>query len=184
MKVVTSTPQLTAGVSGPMLPGRSGAVTAAVPGQPMTFTFTANESAPSVSYTYAINWGGAKQTVTGGSSIMVTHVYTATGSDKVTVTVTDAVGNSSIAAATPTFNIQAIVMEQDPTDNTETALAIGSTGTIVITPTNVSATPVAVNINKVDQTLPAALQLSATSWSSARARALSTWNRRSSAIKR
>jgi Ca2+-binding RTX toxin-like protein len=141
--------------------GVSGTVTVAVSGQPLTFTFTASESGqpPTAPFTYRIDWAGngtAVQTVTGMGSITLSHAYPTIGTDTVKVTVLDGAGNASVPVATQKFTIQTIAMETDPVDNTKTALAIGSAGTIIISPTNVPATPVSVTINKKVQSRPAA----------------------------
>jgi RHS repeat-associated protein len=161
VKIVSSTlPHLTASVSGPALPGVAGTVTTAVPGQPLTFTFTAGDSAQpsSATFTYRIDWSGngkVVQTVTAPGTITLSHAYTTTGNDMVKVIVLDGAGNASAPATTASIMIQTIAMETDPADNTQTALAIGGGGAIMISPTDVPATPVSVTINNKVQSLPA-----------------------------
>jgi hypothetical protein len=64
--------------------------------QDRVFTFTASSPSPTDQaspFTYNINWGdGNTQTITGGSSIVVGHVYTAAGSYTVSAYPTDAGG--------------------------------------------------------------------------------------------
>jgi Ca2+-binding RTX toxin-like protein len=146
------------------VPGVSSALTAAVPGQPLTFTFTAGEPGQPADahFTYAIDWDGngkVDQTVSGTSSLTLTHVYTVPGLDTVQVAVVDGAGNVSQAAATQQFSIQAIAMEPDPTDNSLTAVVIGGPahgGNILIVAADANSTAVRVFVNRSEQTLPPA----------------------------
>jgi hypothetical protein len=141
--------QLTAAIAG--VPGNAG-----VPGQPVSVTFSANETgaAPGAVFTYSINWGGkhGKQIVTGANSVTVSHVFQSVGNQTVTVTVTDSAGNTS-APVTQAIAIQAAALIVDPADNTKTALAVvdvAGNETIVITPaTTSSGATVKVSINGV-----------------------------------
>jgi hypothetical protein len=72
--------------------------TDAGPGQTRTFTFSANDISPvdqAAGFTYQITWGdGSTQTIQGGSSVSVTHVFTAAGPYSVYATATDQDGGT------------------------------------------------------------------------------------------
>jgi hypothetical protein len=99
--------QLDLTVSGP---------TSGVRGQPLVFTFTvAGASAGNVSY--AIDWnsdGTVDQTVVGGASVKVEHVYRSTGSYTISATATDSSGRNS-AAATHGVSIAKWSVQNDAT---------------------------------------------------------------------
>jgi Ca2+-binding RTX toxin-like protein len=89
---------------------------AGVRGQPLSFTFTvAGAAAGNVSY--AIDWNGdgtVDQTVVGGTSVRVEHVYTNTGSYTISAIATDSSGKSS-AAATHGVSIAKWAVQNDAT---------------------------------------------------------------------
>jgi hypothetical protein len=76
-----------------------GGPTDAVPGQTRTFTFSATDPSPvdqAAGFTYQITWGdGSTQTIQGGgSSVAVTHAFTAAGPHGVYATATDKDGGT------------------------------------------------------------------------------------------
>lgn len=96
----------TANVSGPNI---------AVPGQSVSFSFSASDSSPgdtAAGFSYQINWGdGQSETVSGpASGITRSHTYTSTGSRSVTVRATDRDDGTSspesASIAVTTANIQ------------------------------------------------------------------------------
>jgi hypothetical protein len=128
--VATASPQ--AGVSGP---------TAAVPGQPLTYTLTATETGlpSSTVYSFAIDWNGdgqVDQTVQGPTGTTVTYAYTGTGKFTIGVTASDPVGVPS-APATAQVTVTSVAIEPDPLSAGKTALFVGGTtgdDTITIQP--------------------------------------------------
>src|SRR5262249_27859709 len=104
-----------------------------VPGQPRTFTLSAN--APAVhqpaGFTVGVNWrdGQPKQTVQGLSGVKVDHVYTGAGTFTMSVTATDVDGGTS-SAVSQAISVQPVMMEGN-------SLAVGGTlgnDTITLTP--------------------------------------------------
>lgn len=96
------------------------------------FTFTA--SSPSSidqasPFTYNINWGdGSTQTVTGGSSLVLAHAYTAAGGYTISANLTDAGGYIGYASA-QTITIGTIQQQSDPAGQGGfTGLAFSGTG--------------------------------------------------------
>jgi hypothetical protein len=125
-----------AGVTGP---------SGGVPGQPRTFTLSANASAVDqpAGFTFAINWGDGTptQTVTGLSGVKVDHVYTGTGTFTMSVTATDLDGGTS-SAVSQAISEQQVVMEGN-------SLAVGGTlgnDTITLTPADTTG-DITVNLN-------------------------------------
>jgi hypothetical protein len=99
--VVTATEKVTV-LNVPPLATVSGPATA-VPGQPVAFTFSANDPSPvdmAAPFTYQINWGdGTTQTVVGASSgVQVSHVFAVTGGLRVAATATDKDGGTGPSA--------------------------------------------------------------------------------------
>jgi hypothetical protein len=99
--VVTATETVTV-LNVPPLVAVSGPA-AAVPGQPVTFTFSANDPSPvdmAAPFTYQINWGdGSTQTVQGAASgVQVSHVFATTGGLRVAATATDQDGGTGPSA--------------------------------------------------------------------------------------
>jgi hypothetical protein len=95
------------------------------------FTFTASSPSPidqSSPFIYNINWGdGNSQTITGGSSIVVGHAYTATGSYTVYAYPTDAGGYFG-PTSSQSVTINTIEQQSDPARQGGIAgLAIGGT---------------------------------------------------------
>ncbi len=137
--IIRSTP--TAAISGP---------STGVRGQSLTYTFTATDltsADQSGSFTYQIAWGdGSTQTVLGpASGVTVAHVYTAAGSDTVSVTATDQDGGTS-PAATTSVAIAAVALEGGD------LYVSGTTGTdtILVQPADANGT-IDVVINGQDQ---------------------------------
>lgn len=96
-----------AGVSGP---------SSGVAGQPQTFTFTAGDATPAEQagpFTYNIDWGGnAQQTVTSNqASITVDHSFAVDGAHLVRVSVADADGDSTSAAANTQITILPVQLQ-------------------------------------------------------------------------
>ncbi len=150
--------KITVSGSGPTVAGDSQAVSTAVPGQPLTYTFNANEPAlpGSPVFTFQLNWSdGVKQTIQSTSPLTVTHVFTSTAMGSVTYSVTDGSGNTANSSV-PGVTIQSVAMEPDPADNTKNALVVGGTtgnDTLVITPANgdSSGQTISVTINGKSQ---------------------------------
>jgi hypothetical protein len=115
-----------------------------VPGQPRTFTLSANASAldQPAGFTFNINWGdGTTQTVQGLSGVKVDHVYAGTGTFTMSVTATDLDGGIS-SAVSQAIAVQRVVMEGN-------SLAVGGTlgnDTITLTPAD-TAGDITVNLN-------------------------------------
>jgi hypothetical protein len=115
-----------------------------VPGQPRTFTLSANASAVDqpAGFTFFVNWGdGTTQTVQGLSGVKVDHVYTGTGTLTMSVTATDLDGGTS-SAVSQAISVQQVVMEGN-------SLAVGGTlgnDTITLTPADTTG-DIAVNLN-------------------------------------
>jgi hypothetical protein len=128
-----------------------------VPGQPLTFTFSASESGPST-FTYSIDWGdgSAKQSLPGGdgSPVMTSHTYTVPGTFIVSATAQDTAGNvSHPASPTSPVSITVVAMETDPADSTKTALFVGGTtgnDNIAISPSVSMSNGVKVGANSVN----------------------------------
>lgn len=105
-----------------------------VRGQTRTFTFTAADVSPvdqSKPFTYKINWGDGSgvQTVSGPASVVLDHVYTASGTFTVQFTATDKDGGTSATGTRP-IPIGAVELQG-------TTLVVGGTtggDTIVIKP--------------------------------------------------
>jgi len=120
-QVITSNPVApTAAISGPS----DGVVY-----QTRQFTFTASSPSPvdqSSPFTYTINWGdGNTQTVTGNSSVVVGHAYTAAGSYTVSAFATDQAGYIG-STVTQALTIKTIENQSDTTGQGGiTGLAIG-----------------------------------------------------------
>jgi hypothetical protein len=124
-----------------------------VPGQPRTFTLSANASAVDqpAGFTFAINWGdGISQapdiqtiprTAGNGAGVAVDHVYTTPGTYTVSVTATDLDGGTS-SAVSQAISVQQVVMEGN-------SLAVGGTlgnDTITLTPADATG-DITVNLN-------------------------------------
>jgi hypothetical protein len=124
--------------------------------QNRVFTFTASSPSPidqASPFTYNINWGdGNTQTITGGSSIVVGHVYTAAGSYSVSAYPTDA-GGFIGPTSTQSVSIGTIELQSDTAGRGGiTGLAIGGTGgndNFVISTGSTSGT-VSVTLNGVN----------------------------------
>jgi hypothetical protein len=123
--------QPTASLSGP---------SAAVPGQPLTYTLNASESGlpANTIYSFSIQWndGSPVQTLSGSSGTQVGHVFTTTGTFPASLTATDPSGNASVPA-TLSVAVSTVLMETDPLNSSLTALYVGGTlgsDTIAVTP--------------------------------------------------
>jgi Ca2+-binding RTX toxin-like protein len=114
--------------------GQVNGPTSATRGQPLSFTFTANDFGPTDQaspFTYTIIWGdGSSQTVVGpASGVQVEHVFTASGSYTVSATATDKDGATG-PADTHDVLIGAVVIQGND-------LVVGGTtgaDTITVTP--------------------------------------------------
>ena len=129
--------------------------TAAVPGQPLSYVFTASTTAAPRRRRlhYDINWNGVIQTIKGPNGITVPHTFTATGVPIVTVTVVDATGVSSVPAS-QTVAVTTVAMEPDPSNAGKTDLVVGGgagNNTISLLPTNAAGTSILVNVNNQAQ---------------------------------
>jgi hypothetical protein len=115
-----------------------------VPGQPRTFTLSANASAldQPAGFTFVVNWGdGTMQTVQGLSGVKVDHVYTVPGTFTMSVTATD-LDRGTSSAVTQAISVQPVVMEGN-------SLAVGGTlgyDTITLTPADTTG-DITVNLN-------------------------------------
>jgi len=132
----------TASLAGPAL---------GVPGQPRTFSFSANDPSPTdlaAGFTYTINWGDGNaltipRSAGNGAGVAVDHIYTAPGTYTVRVTATDK-DNAVSAASTQQVLVQVAQMQGED-------LAVGGTpgtDTITLTPAN-AAGDISVVVNKV-----------------------------------
>jgi titin len=129
-----------------------------VPGQPRTFTLSANASAVDqpAGFTYVVDWGDGtpqapdKQTIPrtagNGAGVAVDHVYTTLGTFTVSVTATDLdPGTSSLgtsSAVSQTISVQQVMMEGN-------SLAVGGTlgnDTITLSPADTTG-DITVNLN-------------------------------------
>jgi hypothetical protein len=135
----------TAGLSGPGL---------GVPGQPLTFTFTAthpSQADTQAGFIYNVNWGdGTAQapdiqtiarTAGNGAGVAADHVYTTPGAYTVSVTATED-GGSVSPAVSQAISVQQVVMEGN-------SLAVGGTlgnDTISLTPADTTG-DITVNLN-------------------------------------
>jgi Ca2+-binding RTX toxin-like protein len=143
---------LTTVISGATVPAPQAFVQgpeAGVRGQRLTFTFSASSSSPTLQvagFRYVIDWGDGSlpQVVErgpgNGSGVSLSHVFTRSGSFAVTVTATDADGQTSAAVSwTVVVTPWAIQTQPDPLHPGQTIQALvvgGSTGAdvILITP--------------------------------------------------
>jgi len=123
--------QPTAGLSGPSV---------GVPGQPLVYTLTASEPGlpANTVYAFSVQWsdGSPVQTLSGLSGTQVSHAFTTPGTYTVSLTATDPSNNASVPA-TMSVAITTVLMETDPFNSSQTALAVGGTtgnDTIAITP--------------------------------------------------
>jgi uncharacterized delta-60 repeat protein len=128
----------TAAVTGP---------TASVRGQPVPYTFTAQDPSPNdqaAGFTYAIAWGdGTSTNANGPGSISASHVYTASGSYTIQVWATDKDGGKSAQPGTLGEAVSAAALENGD-------LYVGGTtssDTIIIKPNDPTGTVLAVTIN-------------------------------------
>jgi uncharacterized delta-60 repeat protein len=119
----------TASVSGP---------TATVQGQAQTFTFTAGDVSPidqAAGFSYTIDWGDNSTTsVTGGGSVMLSHVFTAAGTNTIQVWATDKDGKQSSAPGALPVTVLVAALENNGQGND---LVVGGTtgnDTIVLKP--------------------------------------------------
>jgi hypothetical protein len=126
-----------------------------VPGQPLTdkFAVTYGVNGPTQGIVFTINYGdGTTLTTsasTGGPSITLDHIYTATGTFTIQVTAKD--GNGVVSQqATQSVKVSTVAMESDASGGT--ALAVGGNAaggeTIFVTGTNTSGTAVSVTLDK------------------------------------
>jgi len=111
-----------------------------VPGQPLVYTLTASESGlpANTVYAFSVQWsdGSPVQTLSGLSGTQVSHAFTTPGTYTVSLTATDPSNNASVPA-TMSVAITTVLMETDPFNSSQTALAVGGTtgnDTIAITP--------------------------------------------------
>jgi Ca2+-binding RTX toxin-like protein len=133
-----------------------------VRGQPLTYTLSAVENglAAGALLTYRIDWNGdgrVDQVLTGPSGLTVAHAFASAGKPTVQVTVVDPSGNVSPLAATQAVTVQAVLLEADPANSSQTALVLGGTpgsDAITIRPMDPSGTLLAVTINGVAQPGP------------------------------
>jgi hypothetical protein len=129
--ITVQTIQPTASISGPSV---------GVPGQPLTYTLSANESGlpAGTVYSYSVQWGDGSpvQTYSGPSGTLASHVCTAPAVHSISVIATDANGHSSVPVST-SVSVTTVAMETDPYDSSLTALYVGGTAgndTIAVTP--------------------------------------------------
>jgi PKD repeat protein len=71
-------------------------------------------------------------TLSSKSLLLVSHVYTKTGTFTVSVTATDEYGHVS-AAATATIEVVPVALETDPFNSGQSALFVGSSGNATVT---------------------------------------------------
>lgn len=130
---------------------------ALVPGQTATFTLNATDPSTvdqTAGFTFGLDWNGdgtVDQTVTGPSGTQVTHVFSGTGTNNVSVTATDKDGGVS-APATLSVGVKTVALEPDPANPGKTALFVAGTAgndNIQFTPGGKSG--VRVRVNGVDQ---------------------------------
>jgi Ca2+-binding RTX toxin-like protein len=102
-----------------------------VPGLPVAFTLAATDSPADTAagFTFNMDWdsnGTIDQTVTGPSGTVVTHTFSGTGSDTVTVTATDKDGGVS-APVTQTVTLKQAALVDDVLNPGHKVLAVAGT---------------------------------------------------------
>jgi PKD repeat protein len=123
----------TASISGPAV---------GVPGQPLPFTLGATDPSPvdvAAGFTFKIDWnndGTVDQIVSGAPGTVVTHTYTTTGTNTVSLTATDKDDGTSLPV-TASVAIKTVALMDDPLNPGKKLLAVGGTpgdDNIVINP--------------------------------------------------
>ncbi|HKA06537.1 MAG TPA: hypothetical protein VKD71_04715, partial [Gemmataceae bacterium] len=103
-----------------------------VPGQPASFTLGATDPSSvdtAAGFTYSIDWnsdGTFDQTVTGGTSVTVSHIFTSTGSVTVKAAAMDKDGGTSDPVST-TIDVKTVALMNDPLNSGHMLLAVGGT---------------------------------------------------------
>jgi hypothetical protein len=123
--------------------------TIGVPGQPLTYTFAVNGPTQGIAFTINYGDGTTLTTSAGGPSIMLDHLYAATGSFTVQVTAKDSNGVVS-QLATQSVKISRVALEPDPSGGTDLAVGGNAAGgdTILVSAANTSGTAVSVTFDR------------------------------------
>ncbi len=101
-------------------------------GQPRPFTFSAHDVSPgdqAAGFTYAIDWDGdgiVDQTVAGGGSLTLDHIFTTTGNYVVMVTAKDQ-DNLVSNPVSQAVAISAVALQDDPLYPGKKSLVVGGT---------------------------------------------------------
>jgi Ca2+-binding RTX toxin-like protein len=101
--------------------------TSGVRGQPRRISFTTTDAGPGTTFSYQLAWGdGSTQTVSGGRTLTIDHVYVNEGSYTIAARVTNANGGMSVAV-NHALAITVMEVQPDPVDPTRNALVVGGT---------------------------------------------------------
>ena len=125
-----------------------------VPGEPVPFVIqvtNTNAAAQAAALTFAISFGdGQSASFSSKSPLIVNHVFTTTGTFTVSMTATDEFGHKSTAATT-TVKVVPVALEVDPFNSSQTALAVGTSGTETIDFTASGKSGIAVTLGGVNE---------------------------------
>jgi N-acetylneuraminic acid mutarotase len=122
--------------------------TVAVPGQPLTYTFSI--AGPTQGITFSINFGDGttwQSPTPDGPSVTLDHIYTGTNAFSLNVTAKDQ--NGVGAGLVKTVTVSTVALETDPVDG-KMDLAVGGTAgndSITITPTQADTTGTVLSVN-------------------------------------
>ncbi|TMQ31845.1 MAG: PKD domain-containing protein [Planctomycetota bacterium] len=120
LQVTSITTALSASITGP---------STGVRGQQLTFTLTVTGAAPGDAIQYNIDWNGdghVEQTVTGGATQTVQHVFTHSGQFTINLTAMDLTAGTSATASTQ-IRIRGADLQNDPLNPGTTMLVVGGT---------------------------------------------------------
>ena len=120
LQVTSITTALSASITGP---------STGVRGQQLTFTLTVTGAAPGDAIQYNIDWNGdghVEQTVTGGATQTVQHVFTHSGQFTINLTAMDLTAGTSATASTQ-IRIRGADLQNDPLNLGTTMLVVGGT---------------------------------------------------------
>jgi len=126
----------------------------AVPGEPVPLVVEVsdtNAAAQAAAFTFSVSFGDTHSaTFSSKSPVLISHVYTKTGTFTVSVTATDEFGHTS-ATATTAVKVVSVAVETDPFNSSETALFVGTSGTETIDFTASGKSGIAVTLGGVNE---------------------------------